>query len=364
MRTEIETLDEFDAVAASGSLRGHVLQSLDLTDRLGVLEQVEVRGALFLGCRLPLADAQALMARRAVVFPRLPNVPFDAYRSTLYTADALYADLRRGYAHTLDGRVYAWTLHAASHLLDGTLAQALHDRAIGDALDEAVPEAGVGVGIMGGHAVRRGSDLYRQAARLGHLLADTGRLVITGGGPGVMEAANLGAALPTGADVDAACAALGAVPDFHGSIDAWASRGLAVRETFGARRPTVGIPTWFYGHEPPNAFATLIAKYFDNALREDALLRLCGAGIVYVPGAAGTTQEIFQAVTRNYYALENDHLRPMVLVGRDYWTDVLPAWPLLVALAKGRLMEPHVHLVDSLDEVAEVLGATTNGGAP
>ena len=40
MRTELETLDEFDAAAATGSLRGHVLQSLDLTDRLGILATV------------------------------------------------------------------------------------------------------------------------------------------------------------------------------------------------------------------------------------------------------------------------------------------------------------------------------------
>lgn len=357
MRTELETLDEFDAAAATGSLRGHVLQSLDLTDRLGILATVDVRGTLLLGCRLPLSAAQELMARRAVVFPRLPDVPFDTYRATLYGADDLYAGLERGYPATLDGRVYAWTLHAASRLLDGTLAQALHDHSVSDALAEAVPEAGVGVGIMGGHAVRRGTDLYRQAAHLGHLLAASGRLVVTGGGPGVMEAANLGASLPgSPAEVDAACTALAAVPDFQASIDAWASAGLAVRATMGTPRPSLGVPTWFYGHEPPNVFATMVAKYFDNALREDVLLRLCGAGIVYVPGAAGTTQEIFQAVTRNYYAVERHELRPLVLVGRDYWTHVLPAWQLLRSLAAGRLMEPHIHLVDSLDEVAAVLG--------
>ena len=40
----------------------------------------------------------------------------------------------------------------------------------------------------------------------------------------------------------------------------------------------------------------------------------------------------------------------MVLVGRRHWTEELPVWPLLQALARGRAMEPHVHLVDSLDE--------------
>lgn len=356
MRTEIETLSEFDVAAAGGTLRGHVLQSLDLGGRLDVLASLDVRGALFLGCRLPLDAAQDLMVRRAVVFPRLPDVPFDAYRASLYSAGELYEGLAAGYGHTLDGRIYSWTLRDASRLLDGTLAQSLHDHALTDALDEAMAERGQGLGIMGGHAVRRGTEVYESAARLGNALTDAGRLVITGGGPGVMEAANLGAALPDTDAVSDACAALAAVPDFQESVDAWAALGLAVRDRFGATRDTLGIPTWFYGHEPPNVFATAIAKYFDNAIREDMLLRLCGAGIVFVAGAAGTTQEIFQAVTRNYYAAQNHLIRPMVLVGRDYWTNTLPAWPLLTSLAKGRLMEPHVHLVDSLDEVAEIVG--------
>jgi hypothetical protein len=45
----------------------------------------------------------------------------------------------------------------------------------------------------------------------------------------------------------------------------------------------------------------------------------------------------------------------MVLVGREYWTGVVPAWPLLVSLAKGRAMEPVVHLVDDLADVAPLL---------
>ena len=357
MRTEIESLAEFDAVAASGTLSGHVLQGLDLTDRLDALASVDVHGTLFLGCRVPLAAQQHLMARNAVVFPRLPNVPFDTHRSWLYTPHELYTGLEGGYENTPDGRVYAWTRSEASRLLDGTLAQALHDHAVTDALEEAVPDIAAGVGVMGGHAVGRGTTLFAEAAHLGHTLAEAGRLVITGGGPGVMEAANLGASLRGGVGaVDAACHALARVPDFHGQVEAWASLGLSVRADAGTPRASVGVPTWFYGHEPPNVFAGAIAKFFDNALREDLLLRHCGAGLVYGAGAAGPTQEIFQAVTRNYYAADRRDLRPMVLVGRDYWTNVLPAWPLLTALARGRLMEAHVHLVDSLDEVAAIIG--------
>jgi predicted Rossmann-fold nucleotide-binding protein len=114
------------------------------------------------------------------------------------------------------------------------------------------------------------------------------------------------------------------------------------------------VPTWYYGHEPPNALASAIAKYFKNAIREDVLLQVCRAGVVFLPGRAGTVQEVFQDACENYYAA-GDHVAPMVLVGREYWTDELPAWPLLRRLAEERAMADHVHLVDDLDEVAGVL---------
>ena len=117
---------------------------------------------------------------------------------------------------------------------------------------------------------------------------------------------------------------------------------------------SLGIPTWHYGHEPPNPFATDVAKYFKNAIREDILLHLCTGGIVFLPGAGGTVQEIFQDACENYYA-DASSLAPMVLVGRDYWTEEVPAWPLLRSLADGRAMEKVVHLVDDLDEVPALL---------
>ena len=49
----------------------------------------------------------------------------------------------------------------------------------------------------------------------------------------------------------------------------------------------------------------------------------------------------------------------MVLVGAAYWTEELPAWPLLRALARGRPMERHVHLVDALEEAANLIVSRT-----
>ncbi len=83
----------------------------------------------------------------------------------------------------------------------------------------------------------------------------------------------------------------------------------------------------------------------------DLRVKICDAGIVFLPGAGGTVQEVFQDACENYYAAA-DKVAPMVLVGERYWTETLPAWQLLTALARGRAMEQHVHLVDTVEEAA------------
>ena len=108
---------------------------------------------------------------------------------------------------------------------------------------------------------------------------------------------------------------LAAAPTFAEDITYWAQTALDVLQNTRATGTSIGIPTWFYGHEPPNVFATGIAKYFSNALREDTLLERCAGGLIYLPGAAGTVQEVFQAATRNYYAPEGTNLAPMILLG-------------------------------------------------
>lgn len=78
--------------------------------------------------------------------------------------------------------------------------------------------------------------------------------------------------------------------------------------------------------------------------------------MVFLPGAAGTLQEIFDNATPNYYGSRGEPT-PMVLVGRTHWTEHLPAWPLLQALARGRAMESRIALVDSVAEVPAVLAS-------
>lgn len=346
---EVDSLADFDRRVAAGatSMSGWHVQAVDLSHRRAELRQASVAGALFLGCRFGDGDEESVRARGAVVFPSVPGVPVDTYRATLYAAEDLY-DTER-YADSLDARAYAWSRQPAD--LDATLAQALHDHAIDDALTSWVSQRSL-VGVMGGHALERGAPEYAAAARLGRALA-TSYAVATGGGPGAMEAANLGAALSLHAEeaLEEALRMLAAAPSFRPDIDAWVGPAFEIRRRWPELRDSLGIPTWHYGHEPPNAFATSIAKYFRNATRESILLEICQAGIVFLPGAAGTVQEIFQDACENYYADESS-VAVMVLVGEAYWTREVPAWPLLQRLARGRPMESRVRLVDTVAEAA------------
>jgi predicted Rossmann-fold nucleotide-binding protein len=296
---------------------------------------------------------RSIRVRPIAAAPRLDcgEAPVDPYRTSLYTPTELY-DVQP-YADSLDARAYAWSREPPTP--QATLAQALHDHAIDEALTVWLQGRHL-VGVMGGHDLDRSSAAYADAARLGWMLGQD-HVVATGGGPGAMEAANLGCFLAGSSrdDLASAVATLAGVPSFRPSVDQWAAKALTLAEGT-AGRETLGIPTWFYGHEPPNVFATAIAKYFRNATREAILLQVCDAGIVFLPGAGGTVQEIFQDACENYYAAP-EHVAPMVLVGTKYWTRTLPAWPLLQALARGRAMERHVHLVDTVDDAAALVAA-------
>ncbi|MEL4504023.1 hypothetical protein AAEX63_04705 [Luteococcus sp. H138] len=359
---EIDSLAAFDAHLAAGlRLDRCVVQSVDLTERSEQLKRTPVEAAIFLGCLMRPGIDDSLRDRGALVFPRLPELPFNPYRPRMYeTPDLFDAVLTGGdYADCHDARIYAW--HRAQGIqpsLGATLSMSLHDHSMSESLDDwcASRPPQTTIGIMGGHAAARGTETFRQAARLAGALTRGGRLVMTGGGPGAMEASNLGAYLAGEPEaLDDAIEVLAAAADFHANLTAWAHAMVEVRRRWQPSGESAGIPTWFYGHEPPNGFATVIPKYFSNAIREDTLLQRCRGGIVYLQGAAGTVQEIFQAATGNYYTPLGSPTTPMVLVGREYWTHKLPAWPLLEALGRDRQMGTRLHLVDHVEEAAEVL---------
>ncbi|MDQ3470156.1 MAG: Rossmann fold nucleotide-binding protein [Actinomycetota bacterium] len=360
---EIESLERFDALLAGGAcrMRGWRLQSIDLRRRTEALLALDPAGALLLGCRVEEPAATALRAGGAVLFPAVPDVPVDSYRPDLYTAAELYAGLgdAGGYESTLDARVYAWSQRPLGDAGE-TVVRALHDAAIEDALDDALDGRQL-VAVMGGHGLARDDPAYAAAATLGRGLVRSGLTVGTGGGPGAMEAVNLGSYLAVAADdaLPAALEMVAAVPSFRPSVATWAAAAFDVVACWPGGDGGIGVPTWFYGHEPPNVFASAIAKYFQNSVREATLLQRAGAGVAFLPGAAGTVQEVFQDACENFYA-DAPTVAPMVLVGVEHWTTRLPAWPLLQALATGRPMESLVTLVDT---VAEALDILTNPGA-
>ncbi|MFE2098464.1 MULTISPECIES: LOG family protein [unclassified Streptomyces] len=354
---EIESLAEFDEVVAErGSLAHHRVQAVDLTDRTKTLLTLDTTGAVFLGCPMDPEAAAHVRSSGALVFPPVPGLPFDPYRGFAYAPEELFASLKEGYEATPDARAYAWFQRTrADGDVFASMLRAIHDDAVSDALDELLAGARV-VGVMGGHAMARGTAAYAGAARLGRELARAGFTVATGGGPGAMEAANLGAYAAPFDDgmLEGALRLLAGAPSFRPSVTEWARAAFEVRERWPGGGESVGIPTWFYGHEPPNAFAAHIAKYFANATREDGLLARSTAGVVFLPGAAGTVQEIFDNATPNYYESRGEPT-PMVLVNEEHWTRELPAWPLLQSLARGRSMESRIALVDRIEQAPEAL---------
>lgn len=339
----------------------------------------------FVGCDIGPALAAAVAATGALIVPRLGVGGINAFRTRLYDVDELYAGFDpgdpAGYHATFDWRVYRGYMRVGD---DGRpvvppqrvpvglveeMARRLHDGSVTDALHAFLvrfrPPAGAGVvAVMGGHDVPRDAPDYGRVARLARTLTRRGTLVATGGGPGMMEAANLGgwsAAHDDGVLAEA-LARLADAPTFRSP--GWVHTAWDVRRRFGAGRGGVslGVPTWFYGHEPPNLFASHIAKYFENSLREEGLLAIATHGVVFAPGRAGTIQEIFQDACQNYYSVYGVQ-SPMILLGREHWQGrPYPVWPLLEALADGHAMRARVHITDDTDDVVRILDAFAAAG--
>ncbi|MFD1148967.1 LOG family protein [Saccharothrix hoggarensis] len=350
MRTEYT---DPDRVRAADDLRHAVLIGLDLSD---VDLRVPMDGALFLGCALsPVAQRRAAAAG-ALVFPAIPDLPYEVYRSRLYTPAELFAgfdpDDPVTYADTPDALIYEHS-RAQGHNPDPlhALAERLHDHAITAALADALH--GAPVAVMGGHALGRDTDGYRRAVALGAALGEAGFTVLTGGGPGVMEAVPLG--VRAGVD-DALLKELARAPRFGDdaeSIGRWIAACPTDLPTSDRPR-TIGIPTWFYGHEPPNPACELHAKYFANSVREEGLLTIATGGIIYTPGSAGTVQEVFQDYCQNHYGSVGP-AAPMVFLGKDFWVDEVPAAPLVQRLARGREAERWILVTDDTDEAVAFL---------
>ena len=200
-----------------------------------MLLRVDVRGAVFLGCRFAEPGTWPGATSRNVCGPAAPCFPGAARRALRpLPAAALLprrAVRRPGRVHfragpapvrrSPDATIYAWARTSAGRTLTGDLAATLHDHSVDGALDDVTDRLDPTrvVGVMGGHALLRSDPAYAATARLGAGLTRAGRTVLTGGGPGAMEAANLGAYL-SGWD-DALPAALRSSPGRPTTSTAW-----------------------------------------------------------------------------------------------------------------------------------------------
>jgi len=349
---EIATLIQFDdAIRTGRSSEPLVIQGLDLHERTDAIVSNPWPHAVFLGCLLAPTAETYLSTTEATIFPPFENLPYNPYRGSLYTPDELRKE-------DLDRAIYEhqarWRENPPAPVLEA-LAQRIHDHAIDAALQDYLTAHDKVVAIMGGHSLRRDQPTYRTVAVVARDLTRSGYLVVTGGGPGAMEAGNLGAWLAPRADeaLDGALATLAEESDY--TTQRYRELGVSVAQQFSDGAASLAIPTWFYGHEPTNDFATHVAKYFSNSLREDGLLAIATHGVVYTPGAAGTVQEVFMDATQNHYAVF-DLISPMVFVDSAYWADDRLAAPLLLRqLAGDRPYGEMIAVLDHPDDVVRFL---------
>jgi uncharacterized protein (TIGR00730 family) len=181
----------------------------------------------------------------------------------------------------------------------------------------ALAELGPAIGVFGSARTAVDHPQYAQAEEVGRLLAEAGFAVITGGGPGAMEAANKGASEAGGVSVG-----LGIELPFETGLNAWVDKGINFRYFFARK--------------------TMFVKY--------------SSGFVVLPGGVGTLDELFEALT--LVQTQKVTRFPVVLLGTAYWQGLID-WMRDVLLADGKIRESdldHLHLTDDpADAVRHVL---------
>ncbi len=180
-------------------------------------------------------------------------------------------------------------------------------------------ELGRAITVFGSARTKPGDPFYAAAEQLGRKLSDAGYAVITGGGPGIMEAANKGCHEAGGTSVG-----LGIELPFEQSMNEWVDLGMVFRYFFARK--------------------TCFLKY--------------SIGYVAMPGGYGTLDEIFEAVTMIQTGKITSF--PLVLFGTEYWTPMLN-WITGTLVADGKVSPDDVdlfHLTDDTDEVVELIKAS------
>ncbi len=304
----------------------------------------------------------------------MPGGPylFDAEPLGLYTPIQLYEGFDPAIAGTLedslDAKITYWLTRGAYSARKLTVAETvatrLHDTAIDRLVSEFVMKRKPSVAMMGSHSIPRSDPAFLQFGQIAQALHRKGYLVVTGGGPGLMEAANLGA-FSASCDDNVLPAAMEILSpsQVYSDGERWVQTAAEARAfilqhmpegdpkaTWRSSTPdsaaSLGIPTWYYGSEPPNLFASHIGKYFFNSLREDGLVSVGTAGIIFGMGDAGTVQEIFQNASLNYYPPSGATAAPMVFVGTKFWAP--PAGPPATGGTTPQRPKPVLPLIQAL----------------
>ncbi|MBM7507274.1 TIGR00730 family Rossman fold protein [Nocardioides sp. 31GB23] len=188
----------------------------------------------------------------------------------------------------------------------------------------ALAELGPAIAVFGSARTPSDHPSYAQGERLGRLLVEAGYAVVTGGGPGAMEAANKGACDAGGTSVG-----LGIELPFEAGLNEWVDVGINFRYFFVRK--------------------TMFVKY--------------SQGFVVLPGGVGTLDELFEAIT--LVQTKKVTRFPIVLVGVDYWSGLLD-WMRDTVLADGKISAADldlIHLTDDVEEAVRHVAAVQRPGS-
>ncbi len=178
---------------------------------------------------------------------------------------------------------------------------------------EALAKYHPAVSIFGSTRARPGDEVYQRAEQIGKLLAENGFAVITGGGPGVMEAANKGA--------------------------------------FSARGKSIGLNIELPLEQKPNPYTNITLNFRYFFVRKVMFVKYAVAYII-LPGGFGTMDELLESIT----LIQTKKIRPfpVILVGSDYWRGFLD-WIKEVVLKEGRISSSDLEIIQVMDDPAEII---------
>ena len=174
-------------------------------------------------------------------------------------------------------------------------------------------ELGPAVSVFGSARTKKDDPMYGKGVEVGIALVKAGYAVITGGGPGVMEAVNKGAVKAGGVSVG-----LGIELPFEHGMNKWVDIGINFRYFFVRK--------------------TMFVKY--------------AQGFIVLPGGFGTMDELFEAITLAQTGKVTSF--PIVLIGKDYWGGLID-WLRDTMLADGKIGQQDLDMIHVTDSVSEAL---------